>query len=96
MLAALKKDSNSNNLSLSQDLENNTFLGMDLKFYKQIHQSNCGKGYIDPEWQILRQESDGSFAVAKGGLTLHIIAVSRLTRTVLDKNSVPIRFSKPT
>ncbi len=72
MLAALKKDSNSDNLSLSQDLENNTFLGMDLKFYEQLHHSNCGKGYFDPDWQILRQESDGSFAVAKGGLTLHI------------------------
>lgn len=72
MLAALKIDNNSENLSLSQDLENNTFLGMDLKFYEQLHQSNCGKGYFDPDWQVMRQESDGSFAVTKGGLTLHI------------------------
>lgn len=72
MLDALRKDRNSDNLFLSQDLENNTFLGMDLKFYEQLHHSNCGKGYFDPDWQILRQESDRSFAVEKGGLTLHI------------------------
>jgi hypothetical protein len=76
MRAALKKDNDENtgtdSLDLHQDLENNTFLGMDLKFYEQLHQSNCGKGYFDPGWQVLRQESDGGFAVAKGGLTLHI------------------------
>jgi HopA1 effector protein family len=66
------KDTSIDDLDLHQDLENNTFLGMDLKFYEQLHQSNCGKGYFDPDWQVLRQESDGSFAVAKGGLTLHI------------------------
>ncbi|WP_019501955.1 T3SS effector HopA1 family protein [Pseudanabaena sp. PCC 6802] len=66
------KDDNTVNLSLHQDLENNTFLGMDLKFYHQLHESNCGKGYDDPGWQVLRQEKDGSLAVEKGGLTLHI------------------------
>jgi len=58
--------------SLHQDLENNTFLGVDLAFYDQLHQSNSGEGYFDSGWQVLRQESDGSLAVAKGGLTLHI------------------------
>ncbi|MCU0536233.1 MAG: T3SS effector HopA1 family protein [Hydrococcus sp. Prado102] len=54
------------------NLENNTLLGVDLAFYDRLHQSNCGKGYFDPGWQIRRQESDRSLAVTKGELTLHI------------------------
>jgi len=37
-----------------------------------LHESNGGKGYFDPGWQVLRQESDGSLAVTKGNLRLHI------------------------
>ncbi|NJL42596.1 MAG: class I SAM-dependent methyltransferase [Pseudanabaena sp. RU_4_16] len=90
---ALKKDTDTDNLALHQDLENNTFLGMDLKFYEQLHQSNCGKGYFDPDWQVLRQESDGIFAVAKGGLTLHInddryLATSSTSVNVGDRISL--------
>jgi HopA1 effector protein family len=59
-------------LSLQQDLENKTFLGVDIAFYEKLNASNQGKGYFDPGWQILRQESDGSFAVTQGGLILHI------------------------
>jgi hypothetical protein len=72
MRAAFQKDNDTAKLSLHQDLENNTFLGMDLKFYQQLHESNCGKGYDDTDWQVLRQEKDGSLAVTKRGLTLHI------------------------
>lgn len=54
------------------DLDNNTVLGVDLKFYEQLHNSNCGKGYFDSGWLILREETDGSLAVKKGELTLHI------------------------
>ncbi len=72
MQAALSVDANSTDLALPQNLENNTFLGVDLEFYDRLHKSNNGKGYFDSGWQVLRQESDGSLAVAKGGLTLHI------------------------
>lgn len=72
MQAALAADASSDNLALHQNLENNTFLGVDLEFYTRLHQSNSGEGYFDPSWQVLRQESDGSLAVNKGGLTLHI------------------------
>lgn len=41
-------------------------------FYWQLHASNCGEGYFDSGWYILKQESDGSLAVQKNGLTLHI------------------------
>ncbi|MEA5626812.1 T3SS effector HopA1 family protein [Nostoc sp. UHCC 0251] len=69
MQAALAEDAS---LALHQNLENNTFLGVDLEFYDRLHKSNTGEGYFDPGWQVLRQESDGSLAVRKDGLTLHI------------------------
>jgi len=51
-------------LALQQNLENNTLLGVDLGFYERLHESN-GKGYFDPGWQVLRQESDGSLQSQK-------------------------------
>ncbi len=41
-------------------------------FYWQLHANNCGEGYFDSGWYILKQESDGSLAVQKNGLTVHI------------------------
>lgn len=72
MRTALALDTNPVDLALQQNLENNTFLGVDLEFYERLHESNNGEGYFDPGWSVLRQESDGSLAVIKGGLTLHI------------------------
>ncbi len=72
MQAALAADASSSNLALHQNLENNTFLGVDLEFYSRLHKSNSGEGYFDPGWFVLHQESDDSLAVIKGGLTLHI------------------------
>ncbi|MBD1943771.1 hypothetical protein H6F50_15635 [Coleofasciculus sp. FACHB-712] len=72
MQAALAPDASSADLALHQNLENNTFLGVDMEFYDRLHKSNTGEGYFDPGWQVLRQEPDGSLAVTKGGLTLHI------------------------
>lgn len=53
-------------------LENNTLMGVDIDFYHQIHNSNCGIGYFDPGWLVLQQTSSGHIAVTKDGLTLHI------------------------
>ena len=53
-------------------LENNTMTGLNLEFYEQLAKSNCGEGYFDPGWYVLRQESDGSLAVQKNDLTVHI------------------------
>ncbi len=72
MQTALAADASSPDLALHQNLENNTFLGVDLEFYDRLHKSNKGEGYFDPGWQVLRQEPDDSLAVVKGGLTLHI------------------------
>ncbi|MEM6398801.1 MAG: T3SS effector HopA1 family protein [Cyanobacteria bacterium P01_D01_bin.116] len=60
------------NLLLHQDLENNCVFEIDWKFYNQLHEHNHGTGYLDEQWRVLRQEPDGSLAVTKGGLTLHI------------------------
>lgn len=70
MQSELAVDSEENNLPL--DLENNTVFGVDVVFYKQLHDSNYGEGYFQPGWSILREESDGSLAITKGGLRLHI------------------------
>lgn len=59
-------------LAVHQNLENNTFLGVDLAFYERLHKSNSGEGYFNPGWQVLKQESDGSLAVTKDSLILHI------------------------
>jgi HopA1 effector protein family len=69
---ALAPNASSDDLALHQNLENNTFLGIDQEFYDRLHQSNSGEGYYDPDWTVVRQESDDSLAVTKGGLTLHI------------------------
>jgi hypothetical protein len=69
---ALAPDADSDNLKLNQNLENNTVLGIDRAFYDRLHESNSGEGYFDSDWQVLRQEDDGSLAVTKGSLTLHI------------------------
>lgn len=65
-------DTDSDSLALHQDLENNTRLGVDIAFYEQLHSCNGGTGYFDPGWHVVRQESDRTLAVTKGGLTLHI------------------------
>jgi hypothetical protein len=43
-----------------------------LGFYNRLHKSNSGTGYFDPGWYVLREESDGSLAVTKGSLRLHV------------------------
>ncbi|MBD2495835.1 T3SS effector HopA1 family protein [Nostoc sp. FACHB-280] len=70
MRSSLALDSKENALAL--DLENNTFLGVDMGFYERLHKSNCGKGYFDSGWTVIREEPDGSLVVTNGGLRLHI------------------------
>ncbi|MCU0536158.1 MAG: T3SS effector HopA1 family protein [Hydrococcus sp. Prado102] len=72
MRSHLAKDTNTDTSSLNRDLENNTMLGVDLKLYMQLHESNQGEGYFDSGWVVLRQEEDDTLAVKKGELTLHI------------------------
>jgi hypothetical protein len=60
------------NLLLHQDLENNCVFEIDRQFYNRLHENNHGIGNCDRGWRILRIEPDGSLAVTKDGLTLHI------------------------
>lgn len=72
MQSALALSSNTEHLSLQQNLENNTILGVDLEFFDRLHCSNQGQGYFDEGWTILRHKLDGTLAAQKGELTLHI------------------------
>jgi hypothetical protein len=60
------------NLGLNPDLENNTYLGVDIAFYDRLHENNKGEGYWSYGWQIIKQESDGTLAVYRDGLTLYV------------------------
>jgi hypothetical protein len=83
----LAPEADSMGLAPHQNLENNTYLGVDLGFYERLHESNRGEGYFDRGWSVVKQESDGSLAVTKGGLTLHI---GRDRHLPLDQQSASV------
>ncbi|MBW4555671.1 MAG: hypothetical protein KME59_06995 [Trichormus sp. ATA11-4-KO1] len=68
----LISDEETTDVALSQSLENNSFLGVDVAFYDRLHNSNRGKGYLSYDWLVVKEETDGALAVHKNGLTLHI------------------------
>lgn len=95
MRSALARDSNAEQ-PIAQNFENNTVLGVDPEFFEQLHQSNQGIGYFEDGWMILRHESDGTIAVQKSGLTLHLDRDQHLasdTSTTIN-SSVAIRMPK--
>lgn len=80
---------------LPLDLENDTFLGVDWEFYNRLHESNNGTGYFKPGWYVLREETDGSLAVTKKGLRLHIQRNKHLhesERTAIVEDTVAIHM----
>jgi len=94
---ALAADADSTNLALNQQMENNSYLGVDLEFYDQLHQSNRGEGYFSSNWLVVKQEQDGTLAVQKGGLTLHIERERHLQptqQTAKVGDSVAIRMPR--
>lgn len=68
----LANDQESKNLPPKQNLENNTYLGVDLEFYERLHQSNRGEGYFSANWSVIKEETDSTLTVSKGGLKLYI------------------------
>lgn len=68
----LVRDAEEIDTTILDNLENNTFLGVDVDFYDRLHSANSGKGYFDDGWQVVREESDGTLAVKRGELTLYI------------------------
>ena len=59
-------------LPSSEYLENDAGDGLDPELYANLHKSNCGQGYFDPGWNVLREESNGLLAVQKNELTIHV------------------------
>ena len=99
MKSTLSADAEINNLALNQNLENNTFLGVDLAFYDRLHDNNRGRGYWSHNWQVVKEEIDGALAVHKDGLTLHIgrdtlqtAAVGHFVAVKMPKNLVQNGF----
>lgn len=45
---------------------------VDWEFCDKLHKNNYGKGSWNPYFRVLRQEADGSLAVEKKGITIHI------------------------
>lgn len=90
-------DPNSVGLEPQQNLENNSFQGVDLQFYDRLHENNWGEGRFESGWQVLRQESNGSLAVLRDGLTLYLEPERHLPpdqRSVLVGDVVSIRLPK--
>jgi hypothetical protein len=73
---ALKEELTANgeakDVDLNQHLENNSFLGVDVAFYERLHESNRGEGYWSYDWLVVNEETDGTLAVHKTGLTVNI------------------------
>ncbi|AFY32114.1 T3SS effector HopA1 family protein [Calothrix sp. PCC 7507] len=96
----LAADAEVTNLAVNQNLENNTFFGVDAAFYDRLHESNCSKGYLSFNWQVVREEIDGAIAVHRDGLTLHIeremlqktVSVGDLVAIAMPKNLVQNGF----
>jgi len=55
-----------------KNLDNSASVEVDWEFYQQLHENNKGKGWFNPNYRVLRQEGDGSLAVQKLGITVHI------------------------
>jgi hypothetical protein len=60
------------NSAMKQNLANDNLFGIDLEFYHRLHTSNNGVGYWNHDWLVVREETDGSLAIYKNGLTLHV------------------------
>ena len=73
----------SENKGQQLDLENNSFAGVAMDLIGQLEEANKGEGYFDSGWSVLREETDGSLAVTKGGLRLHIQRDKHLQESLL-------------
>lgn len=56
----------------SAEIKNNTINGVDINFYRQLQQHNPGRGYLDPDWQVVATTETNELVVVKDGLHLHI------------------------
>lgn len=98
--SVLASDAEISNLAVNQNLENNTFLGVDLAFYDRLHENNRGTGYWSYGWRVVKEEIDGALAVQRDGLTLYVerdalqipVSVGDLVGIKMPKNLVQSGF----
>lgn len=50
----------------------NVYSGIDWGFCEKLQKNNQGRGWWNPNFRVLRQEADGSLALQKLGITVHI------------------------
>ncbi|QLE42550.1 hypothetical protein FD723_20355 [Nostoc sp. C052] len=72
LLKSLKLKADFEDSVNQQNLKNDSLIGIDVGLFQQLHESNQGQGYFDPGWLVRKMEVDGSVAVTKGKLTVHI------------------------
>ncbi|AFY42936.1 T3SS effector HopA1 family protein [Nostoc sp. PCC 7107] len=84
--SSLIANTETNNVALHQNLENNTLLGVDVAFYERLHESNRGDGYWSYNWQVVQENLDNTLIVQKDGLTLQI----ERSRHLLPQNQFPV------
>jgi HopA1 effector protein family len=65
-------NSGSENEPIQERMVLNTALGVHSSFFAALHDCNTGEGYLDPDWLVLRESSDGLLVAQKDGLTLHV------------------------
>lgn len=85
------------NSAAKQSQENNQFFGIDAAFYDRLQTSNKGTGYWSHDWLVVKEETDGTLAVYKNGLTLHIernIHLPPNNQAVTVGSSVAIKMPK--
>jgi hypothetical protein len=70
MRSALALDSDDQAVQL--DLENNTVLGIDMAFFQQLHDANCGTGYFEKGWKVLQDDNFGGLLVKSSWLRLFV------------------------
>ncbi|NEO12817.1 MULTISPECIES: T3SS effector HopA1 family protein [unclassified Moorena] len=58
--------------SKDQVLLKNISSEVDWEFFQQLQNNNPGKGWWNPGARVIRQEADGSLALDKKGLTIHV------------------------
>ncbi|KYC37649.1 hypothetical protein WA1_40015 [Scytonema hofmannii PCC 7110] len=93
----LALDSEESNETLHKNLENNTYLGIDLEFYDQLHSFNHGQGFLSSGWRVVKHDSDSSLAVNKNGLTVYATRDRHLTpeqQTATVGDLIAIRMPK--
>ncbi|WP_414575063.1 T3SS effector HopA1 family protein [Anabaena sp. CCY 9402-a] len=104
LIKSLELQTNTAELVDNQRLNNDNLIGIDVSLFQQLHASNQGEGYFSPGWVVKKQEKDGTIAVNRGQLTVHInpeihlkaseksVAIGDIVAVKMPKNCVQEGF----